>query len=79
MVVLFFNKIKTETLRHVGTTGGGGGGGGGNFTTVGLGQFPLPYVVDTLDDSIDTCNTLSIVSAYSVSVGSLNSSMQIFS
>lgn len=40
-MVLFFNKIKTETLRHVGTTGGGGGGGGGNFTTVGLGQFPL--------------------------------------
>lgn len=32
-LVLFFNKIKTETLDHMGTTGGGGGGGGVNFTT----------------------------------------------
>lgn len=31
-LVLFFNKIKTETLDHMGTTGGGGGGGV-NFTT----------------------------------------------
>lgn len=30
-LVLFFNKIKTETLDHMGTTGGGGGGGV-NFT-----------------------------------------------
>lgn len=31
-LVLFINKIKTETLDHMGTTGGGGGGGV-NFTT----------------------------------------------
>lgn len=29
-LVLFFNKIKTETVVNMGTTGGGGGG---NFTT----------------------------------------------
>lgn len=31
-LVLFFNKLKTETVDHMGTTGGGGGSGGGNFT-----------------------------------------------
>lgn len=52
---VFFYKIKTETLRHVGITGGGGGGGGGNFTTGRLAHFPLTKLVDALD-SLETPN-----------------------